>query len=527
MRKILLLLSIVGAIAFYSCTDNLVNSLIANKAPTTHLFLYPDSSISNQQSKVKLHWWADDPDGLVIGYYITWDGSHWTFTTKNDSTIAFPISGSDTVYNFKVAGVDNHGNGVYDKDHTANGIDFGAEPFTDADHNGAWSSGESFIDIGNIDPNPASVKLPLSNTAPQIVFLQDKTGQTIEFPDTTFTVASLGWDATDLDGDETIQNIYIALNDTSQKIAIPGSTRFITIKAVPPFNSDVVSCDVYLGASIKEPYAVKLPNLKLNAKNTLYIYAVDIANAKSSLMQMPDQSKTWYVKKPKGDILIIDDHGTADNAASYYSQIFDGMNLAGRYDVLDIKSTKAGSSSPTLLPKYISPMLTETMKLFKYVFWYSGDNNPTLDAAQTVTKAYTDAGGKILFSMTFARSFDQSGLTDFLPIDGMSSSYISIVLPNTAVNATAKASALGYNNLTRDNGSSPVAVIWSFNINSSSLTATSLYTLATTGSPVVGFKSASGNLVFMGLPLNRLDGGSANVKSFFQKVFFGEFGVTQ
>lgn len=523
MRKILLILLFAGIASFYSCTEKLTSSLVANTPPKTHLFLYPDSTVSRQQSKLTLHWWADDPDGLVIGYYITWDGTHWNFTTKNDSTIAFPIEGSEITYDFKVAGIDNYGNGVYDNQKIVNGINFGPEPFTDKDSNGVYTPGENFVDIGNIDPNPAEIKLPLKNSPPQIQFLKDKTGQVIQLPDTTFTVASFGWEASDIDGDETIQKYYIALNDTSMKIEIPGSTRFITLKATPPFTSDVISCDVYLGASIKDPYGVKLPNFKLNAKNTFYIYAVDIAEARGNTLQMPDSAHTWYVKKPTGNILVIDDYNIEDNAATFYNQMFDSLNLKGKYDVLDIKLGKGTTTAATLLPKYISPMFTETLKLFKCVFWYT-ENAPTLDVAQATVGSYVDAGGKILFSMMFPQIFETRGLNDFLPIDSLSAAPISIIMPNTAVNTTTASAALGYKNLMRDNVGT-IGRIWTYYTNP--LTATNIYTLGVTGSPTIAFKRNDNNIVFIGLPLHRLNGNGANVKAFFQKVFFGEFGVSQ
>lgn len=522
MRKLLQLLSIVCVVAFCSCTEKLTDSIIANRPPETHLFLYPDSELARQQSKLTLHWWADDPDGMVIGYFITWDGKNWKFTTKNDSTIAFAIEGTDTLYNFKVAGVDNSGNGKYDSQITVNNINFGSEPFTDSDGNGVYTAGELFVDIGAVDPNPASIPLPLKNSAPKIEFLKDKTGLPIQLPDTTFTVASFGWEATDIDGDETIQKYYISLNDTSKKIEIPGTTRFITLKAVPPFSSDVVSCDVYLGSSIKDPYPVKLPNLKLNAKNTFYMFAVDIANSKSNMLNMPDSSKTWYVKKPSGKILIIDDYLISDNSATFYAQMLDSLGLNGQYDILDIKLGKTSTSNGILLPKYISPMFTETLKLYKSVFWYT-DNDPSLDVAQSTIRTYTDAGGKILFSMLFPQIFETRGLSDFLPIDGVSAAPISIIPNNTMINTTAESAAAGYLPLKRD-AVGTVARVWTYNTNI--LTTTNLFTLGMSNNPVIGFKRNDGNIVFVGLPLHRLNG-NGNVKSFFQKVLFGEFGVTK
>ncbi len=37
--------------------------------------------ISQQKSKLQVHWWGDDKDGLVIGYLFKWEGidENWTF----------------------------------------------------------------------------------------------------------------------------------------------------------------------------------------------------------------------------------------------------------------------------------------------------------------------------------------------------------------------------------------------------------------------------------------------------------------
>ena len=56
-------------IILMSC-DEKSNEPLENKAPETFMFLYPDSgvNISQQKSRLNVHWWSDDPDGLVIGY---------------------------------------------------------------------------------------------------------------------------------------------------------------------------------------------------------------------------------------------------------------------------------------------------------------------------------------------------------------------------------------------------------------------------------------------------------------------------
>lgn len=523
-RFLFLIIVIASAVFLASCYDDLVDSPAPNKAPKSFISLFPDSVISQQQSRLRVHWWGDDPDGLVIGFFISSDNTNWVFTSKNDSTISFPITGTDTTIIFKVAAVDNYGNYKYDAQTVRHGVNYGPEPFTDLDSNGVYTAGEPFTDIGEVDMNPASIKLPLKNSPPVLKFLTDKNGITISVPETTFTVASFGWTADDIDGIESIKSIYVSLNDSTTAIEIPSTTRFITIKAVPPFTSDVVNCDIYLGTSINTPYSVKLPNLKLNADNKIYISAKDIAGASSQFLKMPVTGGKWYVKKPKGEILIIDDYGTLDNAADFYNAVFDSLNLLNKVDVMDIKFGRTTTSYGTLLPKFISPMFTETLKLFKYVFWYS-ENDPTLEPAQICIPSYVQSGGKILFSMVFPQIFDARGLNDFLPVDSLSPAPISLLFPNTQVNPTAFAVSKNYPQLARDASATPVARIRTYYPNP--LTADVLYTLGLTGNPVISFKSKDSRIIFMGLPLHRTNGSPFKVKDFFSKVFFDEFGVSK
>ncbi len=193
-----------------SCKTEITDNPSENKAPDTGLFLYPDSVISSQPSKINVHWWGDDPDGIITGFYFTWDGKNWTFTKSNDSLFALQIGAKDTNYTFMVSSVDDGGNGVYDSDIIQNGINFGPEPFIDLNNNNQHDAGETFYDIGLIDPTPAAFNFPIKNSSPTI-FWNDLS----VLPDTSFPVMSFGWEAEDIDGNESIQNINIALNDTS------------------------------------------------------------------------------------------------------------------------------------------------------------------------------------------------------------------------------------------------------------------------------------------------------------------------
>ncbi len=74
MKKHLLFSVIISSvIGINSCTEEGINNPIGNQPPNTGLFLYPDSTILPQQSRLTIHWWGDDPDGLIVGYYFSWD----------------------------------------------------------------------------------------------------------------------------------------------------------------------------------------------------------------------------------------------------------------------------------------------------------------------------------------------------------------------------------------------------------------------------------------------------------------------
>ncbi|MBU1679125.1 MAG: hypothetical protein KKD86_09760, partial [Bacteroidetes bacterium] len=111
MKLSLAILLFTGVLlGIVSCSEQITDTPHENKSPETFLFLYPDNpdSLSQQKSRLKVHWWGDDPDGLIIGYYFKWEGleDSWTFTTKNDSTFSQPIGTADTTFRFLVAAVD-------------------------------------------------------------------------------------------------------------------------------------------------------------------------------------------------------------------------------------------------------------------------------------------------------------------------------------------------------------------------------------------------------------------------------------
>ena len=186
MKKFyLFILTIVFAFLHNSCSE-LPTGIVTNQPPNTFLSLFPDSIITPQKTRIKITWWGDDPDGLVTGYYFSFDSTNWTFTTKNDSTFQLAISGNDSTFRFWVAAVD---------------------------------------DKGLLDPTPATNKYPVYNSPPGVSF-----NAGTQIPETTFTVASFAWTGTDPDGNSTIRTYYWALNDTSHWHLIPASVTLLTLR---------------------------------------------------------------------------------------------------------------------------------------------------------------------------------------------------------------------------------------------------------------------------------------------------------
>ncbi|MGA8264319.1 MAG: hypothetical protein WB779_07755, partial [Ignavibacteriaceae bacterium] len=388
-----------------------------------------------------------------------------------------------------------------------NGKDYGPEPFTDKNNNGRWDEGEDYVDIGLIDPKPTSIKIPIKNSAPVVTW-----DPLTVLPDTSFPAMTFGWIASDIDGEQTITTINIALNDTSNPaniVSLNGQVRNVSIVA-HDFSSNTASADILIGGVESNMASQKLSGLLLNGNNKFFVQAVDISGAKSKFVMMPDTGKTWYVKKPKGDLLIVDDYKTVDNAADFYSAMFDSLGLNSKYDVYDFHNQT---------PPFISVTFLQTLKLYKYVFWYT-DNDPALDLLSSSVQKFKDSGGEIAISMQFPQNLDLAVLGGFLPISTDSSNSKLILNGGTVISAQNTQSS--YPDL---------------ELSASIYRMKSFYVNALGGIPIyyfpnnemkgyVGFTDTEKKLFFIGIPLHKANSGNANVQNLLRKVLFQDFGLT-
>ncbi|MEZ4690729.1 MAG: hypothetical protein R3A12_11335 [Ignavibacteria bacterium] len=184
IRAFLLITITIAGIYFYSCSDP-TSGNVENLPPDTYLSIFPDSTIAPGSTLKRINWWGDDPDGLIRGFFISFDSVNWGYTTKNDSTFLLSINGNDSTFRFFVAAID---------------------------------------DKGLVDPTPATNLYPVLNTPPSVTF-----NQGTELPDTTFPIASFKWTGTDPDGNQTIRYYQYSLNDTLNFRRISGTTNLLTL----------------------------------------------------------------------------------------------------------------------------------------------------------------------------------------------------------------------------------------------------------------------------------------------------------
>ena len=104
---------------------------LGNLPPDTHLYLHVDQEKVTEYDTLKtgeiientytvgldttpsrqiLHWWGDDPDGKVVGYFYQWDyETQPTYTTAESDTFYVPIRTKYDEFSFKVWAVDDKG----------------------------------------------------------------------------------------------------------------------------------------------------------------------------------------------------------------------------------------------------------------------------------------------------------------------------------------------------------------------------------------------------------------------------------
>lgn len=229
-------------------------------------------------SRQALHWWGEDPDGNILGYWIRWNSDNdWTYTSREDSVFYVPIKRDMDVFSFEVAAMDN----------------------------------DSIT-----DETPARLAIPIRNSAPRISFRARSNPKLSSLTsDTTFTfpTRTFIWDIDDQDGRESVTDVFYALDDTCE-------TCWTTIDA-----------QVY--------NEITLEDLEVGF-HTFFLKTRDIAGAESDIVHFPDTSiidepDYWKVKPIVGNILLVDDfpQDSRNRAMKWFSGVVDSVFGGESYSV--------------------------------------------------------------------------------------------------------------------------------------------------------------------------------------------------
>ena len=440
-----------------SCREHVADNPVPGKPPQTFLWLYPEGTVGTGVSKAHLRWWGESPNGLVRGFLFSFkvvsgtvttlpspDTLRYSWVTKNDSTVLFPM---DTVFRkfaVVVRAVDNGFAGLPEQS-IVRMLPF---PFWDKNDNGVFDGADQRLDNLNraIDPVGAVQTFPIRNTPPTIALLANPSDPNTpqKLPDTTFTAVTFGFKGSDADGDNTLASYRIALNDTAasaQWVTVTLRDTILTL-VVPRSRSDaatsIVSADLYSGKFLGRRLIGQVQNLKLDADNAVYIQVRDVAGEFSPPLKLPGSTDRWYVKKPRGRLLLVNDYTNFDLplAQSTYQSALAAVpgGAFAQVDQLDITlgltpSDKEMGKFGRLVPQFVDPALIQTFLLYDYVVWYT-DQVPSLAIAQLSVFSYLQNGGRVIFSTMFLNTTDPRGaLRDFAPIDSVNSVDLSPTRP--------------------------------------------------------------------------------------------------
>jgi len=370
MKKYIIYICI--GLSLYACNKG---ETFENNPPETQIFVESInlSGDNRLNSVVSLFWSGEDIDGYIKGFELSINSGDWVFVTAEDSTFKFDIpEGSDTVdVSFEVRAIDN-------------------------------------LDLP--DPTPASLIVPIKNTPPTAKFDSIRL-----IPDTVFSVFSAAWQAIDIDGQETLSEVSIKINEGDWYTLDP-NTAFITLVPSNPTQTGSQNAQVYIGSDANLSTEA-LNDLRVGDFNEMYIKAQDISGAESPI----DTSNVFYIEPQGSDLLVIDAHTLPPAPDALYNSTI--LNVYGAYDYLDLT---------TNFPTYWDPTFGLYLQLYDKIFWYSNGfeyeefgERMLLEVAALSLNDFVQEGGKLFVTAKFPSTFnssDKNGISSvfsLLPMDSL------------------------------------------------------------------------------------------------------------
>lgn len=357
-----------------------------NLAPQTYTIADTIDRSGNDRfnTRLRVQWWGDDPDGYVTSFEYTFDSTIgpntvWSISLSSDTVFSLALPpGRDTLnVNFWVRAIDN---------------------------------------LGLRDESPASLWYPIKNTKPTIEFVKKPSNanplaggiQLFSFP-----ILRFDWEAADEDGVENLKHFEVYLNDTnSSPLILENIFSGMTIEA-KDLSASVSDCDVYPGKT-RQLHNEALEGLILEDSNVLYIRAVDLSEAKSDFAI----SDKIFVRKPSSDFLLVNaisNPGGSEDA--FYTAKLNQIGITN-YDRLNLFDKDANGNFRQISPD--NETQSRIFKLFKHILWYGDDLDFSIVYAQGTLSEFTDDGGNIfLSSRVSGQSPVSSSFYQVSPIDSL------------------------------------------------------------------------------------------------------------
>ncbi len=385
---------IVALVALASaCKTDIVGDLMPNQPPET--FTVVDTIIraggDRLESRVKIQWWGNDPDGYVDGYEFTFDdpvtpGSVWRFTRNQDSIFLLQTPpGQDTAdFRFTIRAIDNQ---------------------------------------GLRDPSPATIKYPVKNSPPTVQFISTPDDPVLSFP-----IVKFYWSGSDPDGVDNLSRYELYWNDTTATpYEVDQSVTEATFEAVNPRESGISESLVYLNVS-QTADPVTMPGMIVGGWNVLYARAVDQSEAKSPFVR----ADSIFIKPSRTNILLVNAYsgGSGPIFDFYHNQML-GVGISD-YDTLTLFEISAPKqrSADNLTQERI-------FALFDLMIWFGNNAQSSLSLAQRTSGEFFGQGGKMLMAVYVSSSFDQqSNFLDFTPIASLVDPPDTTLLLNTGASVT-------------------------------------------------------------------------------------------
>lgn len=401
------LFPLVAVLALAACDAGFAGDSTGNRTPDTELAvrstdLREDLGTRRLVSTVAVAWSGTDPDGVVVAFDVrsyqadqlgTIDPeTGWSRTARRDSTLLLeiPLGTSTADVVVEVRSIDNE---------------------------------------GAVDETPARTIFPILNSPPTLRLVAAETPA-----DTTWPVVSFAIAASDRDGEANLAGIEVALNDTTGGFTrLPADVAFFTLVATDPSAVGPVEAEVYTGRGFRNS-GVRLPGLRLDDENVVYVRSVDQAGATSRTVVYPNPDpevdERLYVRRVTSRVLLVNDVRTTESprVLAIARQAL-AIHGTGTYDEWDLSATPQNAANPQFsaaLPATADPTLRQTITLWDRIYWVSNavTNSATgnnLPRAASVMDLFFNEGGRILVQTPVtlpqgSQGGDANAAIDILPL---------------------------------------------------------------------------------------------------------------